>query len=586
METKRCIFCMQEIDSAEERCPHCKKAVWEYGWKPGWIKPYTVLQERYMIGQALGEGAFGVTYLAYDDKEKKAVAIKAYFQKENESSQEKTQAGLLEELKDIPGVVKKAGYFREDGIHYLVMEYLKGGSFREYLKKHHHVSAEETVKFLKPVMRTLIQLHSRGIIHGDISPDNLLFDDQGTLKIIDFGAALVKGFPAKEKKLKEGYAPIESYQEKDKIGPWSDLYAVCAVWYEAVTGHKVPAAPQRVKRDHIRVPSDFVKVPDQMEQAFMRGLSVDIQSRYFSIVNLWHQLDLEEKIKDEKESKAIRKIWGDSWIRITTEVERVSAKNRKRGRFRSRLKKILCACAALILVVLLARAGIQWYRTAHPEKVVREDLKYDREAAEEMKKPEIRGQDSKEFKEAVKFLEKNAYEVNDGKTSTTYRILKGALKGWKYPSEAAGVFPVRVSTMKKVIDLYMKTKGEEDNDRFNGYVSVDHRNQWCPLQVHLSQETQWDYGEETVNMYSDYVTKFVTYLQLTSKDQETVEAFLYRMLPILSPESYLTEEEIKDLFERLSEKNDYISLKLNSKCETGLFYDPDQKTFSVSLRVR
>ena len=69
METKRCIFCMQEIDSTEERCPHCKKAVWEYGWKPGWIRPYTVLQERYMIGQALGEGAFGVTYLAYAKKE-------------------------------------------------------------------------------------------------------------------------------------------------------------------------------------------------------------------------------------------------------------------------------------------------------------------------------------------------------------------------------------------------------------------------------------------------------------------------------------------------------------------------------------
>ena len=86
METKRCIFCMQEIDSTEERCPHCKKAVWEYGWKPGWIRPYTVLQERYMIGQALGEGAFGVTYLAYDNKEKKSVAIKAYFRKENKSS--------------------------------------------------------------------------------------------------------------------------------------------------------------------------------------------------------------------------------------------------------------------------------------------------------------------------------------------------------------------------------------------------------------------------------------------------------------------------------------------------------------------
>ena len=586
METKRCIFCMQEIDSTEERCPHCKKAVWEYGWKPGWIRPYTVLQERYMIGQALGEGAFGVTYLAYDDKEKKSVAIKAYFRKENKSSQEKKEAGLLDEIKDIPGVVNKTGYFQEDGTHYLVMEYLKGGSFRDYMKKRHHVPAEEAVKLLQPVMQTLIRLHSRGIIHGDISPDNLLFDDEGTLKIIDFGAALVKGFPAREKKLKEGYAPIESYQEKDKIGPWSDLYAVCAVWYEAVTGHKVPAAPQRVRRDHIRVPSDFVKVPDQMEQAFMRGLSVDIQSRYFSIVNLLHQLDLQEEKDDGKESEAIRKIWGDSWIQITTEVERVSAKNRKRGRFRSRLKKILCAFAALILVVLLARAGVQWYRTTHPEKVVEEDLKNDREAAEEMEKTEIRGQDSKEFKEAVEFLEKNAYEVDRDEVYTTYWILKGALKWWKYPSEGAGIFPVKITTMEKVIDLYMDENRETEQDTFYGTVLLNKNEQWSPLYVALEQSEQWIYGENRVEISSDYVTGFVTELRFTSEKQDEAEDFLYKMLPILSPESYLTEDEIKELFHYLDRhRNKGMMIDLNRKCNVRFSYESADGTYNVTVGV-
>ncbi|HJC82700.1 MAG TPA: serine/threonine protein kinase [Candidatus Anaerostipes avicola] len=586
METKRCIFCMQEIDFTEERCPHCKKAVWEYEWKPGWIRPYTVLQERYMIGQALGEGAFGVTYLAYDDKEKRSVAIKAYSQRENESSQEKAEADLLDEIKDIPGVVNKTGYFQENGAHYLVMEYLKGGSLRNYLKKRHHIPAEEAVKILQPVMQTLIRLHGRGIIHGDISPDNLLFDGEGTLKIIDFGAALIKGYPAREKKLKEGYAPMESYQEKDKIGPWSDLYAVCAVWYEAVTGHKVPAAPQRVKRDHIRVPSDFVKVPDQMEQAFMRGLSVDIQSRYFSIVNLLHQLDLQEETDDEKESAAIRKIWGDSWIRITTEVERVSAKNRKRGRFRSRLKKILCACAALILVVLLARAGIQWYRTTHPEKVVEEDLKNDREAAEEMKKPEIRGQDSKEFKEAVKFLEKNAYKVDRDEVYTTYWILKGALKGWKYPSEEAGIFPVKITTMEKVIDLYMNENRETEQDTFYGTIMLNKNEQWSPLYVALEQSEQWIYGESRVEISSDYVTGFVTELRFTSKKRDEAEAFLYKMLPILSPESYLTEDEIKELFHYLDQhRNKGMMIDLNRKCNVRFSYESADGTYNVTVGV-
>lgn len=586
METKRCIFCMQEIDSTEERCPHCKKAVWEYEWKPGWIRPYTVLQERYMIGQALGEGAFGVTYLAYDDKEKRSVAIKAYSQRENESSQEKAEADLLDEIKDIPGVVNKTGYFQENGAHYLVMEYLKGGSLRNYLKKRHHIPAEEAVKLLQPVMQTLIRLHGRGIIHGDISPDNLLFDGEGTLKIIDFGAALIKGYPAREKKLKEGYAPMESYQEKDKIGPWSDLYAVCAVWYEAVTGHKVPAAPQRVKRDHIRVPSDFVKVPDQMEQAFMRGLSVDIQSRYFSIVNLLHQLDLQEETDDEEESAAIRKIWGDSWIRITTEVERVSAKNRKRGRFRSRLKKILCSCAALVFVVLLARAGVQWYRTTHPEKAAEKDLKNDREAAEEMEKPEIRGQDSKEFKEAVEFLEKNAYEVDRNEVYTTYRILKGALKGWKYPSEGAGIFPVKITTMEKVIDLYMDEDRETEQNTFYGTVLLNKNEQWSPLYVALKQSEQCIYGENRVEISSDYVTGFVTELRFTSEKQDEAEAFLYKMLPILSPESYLTEDEIKELLHYLDRhRNKGMMIDLNRKCNLRFSYESADGTYNVIVGV-
>ena len=101
-----------------------------------------------------------------------------------------------------------------------------------------------------PVMEALMHLHSRGILHGDISPDNLLFDKNGSLKLIDFGAALQKGETRREKNLKEGYAPVEQYQDKEKIGPWSDIYALCAVWYEMVTGHKVPSAPERAKKEN------------------------------------------------------------------------------------------------------------------------------------------------------------------------------------------------------------------------------------------------------------------------------------------------------------------------------------------------
>ena len=78
METKRCIFCMQEMNTEERKCPACGKGPWQYHWKPGWISPYTRLHDRYLIGVSLGEGAFGVTYLAWDEKTGERVAIKAY----------------------------------------------------------------------------------------------------------------------------------------------------------------------------------------------------------------------------------------------------------------------------------------------------------------------------------------------------------------------------------------------------------------------------------------------------------------------------------------------------------------------------
>lgn len=243
METKRCIFCMQEMPTEEKKCPACGKGPWQYQWKPGWIQPYTILYDRYLIGTALGEGAFGVTYLAWDEKAGEKAAIKAY-KKETPGR----EAEFFEAAGEIPGLVKKKEVFREDGREYLALEYLEGGSLKEYLKNHRTIPASEAKDLLLPAMKAAAGLHSKGIVHCDISPDNLLFAADGKLSLIDLGAAARKGGVRTEKELKPGYAPMELYQEKEKIGPWTDIYAFCAVWYEMVTGRKAPAAPDRMKR--------------------------------------------------------------------------------------------------------------------------------------------------------------------------------------------------------------------------------------------------------------------------------------------------------------------------------------------------
>lgn len=565
MGKRRCIFCMQEMNEDDKKCPYCKKGLWQYDWNPRWMKPYTVLKKRYMIGRVLGEGAFGVTYLAYDEKEEDTAAIKV--SSEDALSEE---AAVLEKMKDIPGVVKEKDFFQEKGCFCLAMEYLEGGSLKDYMKKYHQTPAEQAAEMLFPVMETLVQLHSRGILHGDISPDNLLFDRKGNLKLIDFGAALRKGKQKAGKELKKEYAPPEQYQDREKTGPWTDLYALCAVWYEMVTGHRVPPALQRIKKDSLRAPSDFVKVPEKMEQVFLRGLSVDVQRRYFSVGNLLSGLS-ESKRAGTGEETEIRRIWGNLWIAITTEVERDTASDVKKGRIRKRLGAAAGILLGIAAAVSLTAAGIWFYCESYPEEVLAFRLERDREEAKKMERKTVQGQNSAEFREAVKFLEENAYEVEEGEYTSLYRFSAEALRGWEYPGRGAGNFPIKADTLKRASDLFADTKREKEKKTFNGYVDVNHQEEWEPLYISLNWEESWYYGDDRVSIHSDYVTEFVTYVTFRSADMKKAMRFLYKMLPVVSPESYLTEEEIHDFFQIVKDGEDhYITINLNPKCQVQI----------------
>lgn len=575
MRKRRCIFCMQEIEAEEQKCPFCKKALWQYAWNPGWIKPYTRLKNRYMIGRVLGEGAFGVTYLAYDETEGSPVAVKVY-----SGSGHSEEGAILEKAGEIPGIVAEKEFFQENGICCLVMEYLDGGSLKDYMKKHRLTTAESAAEMIHPVMEALVFLHSQGILHGDISPDNLLFDRNGALKLVDFGAAIQKGKARSEKKLKEGYAPVEQYQDREKTGPWTDLYALCAVWYEMVTGHKVPPALQRIKKDSLRAPGSYVKVPEKVEQVFMRGLSVDIQRRYFSVVNLLNLLFVTEKRRDIEEEK-IRKIWGEIWIFVTTEVERDSALNVKKGRLRKRLRITAGALLGLAAAAALISGGLWIYCDTHPEKVLAYELEKDWEDAENLENNTVLELNS-EFSDILEFMKKNAYESDENEYISTYRFSPDALTGWKYPGRKAGRFPIKADTVKKAADLFADARRENENTAFNGYVEVSHHLERNPLYINLNWEESWYYGEDRVGIYYDYVTEFVTYVSFHSPETERVVAFLHEMLPVISPESYLTEQEIYNLLQTAEDKGEYISVNLNAKCQVSIDIFDDEFTATVS----
>ena len=564
METKRCIFCMQEMTAEEKKCRACGKGPWQYQWKPGWIKPYTIMHHRYLAGVALGEGAFGVTYLAWDEQEGKKVAVKVY--KEGNSGWEEE---LFEKAGEISGLVKKKDAFQDEGRSCLVLEYLDGGSLKAYIKKRHTIPSQEAVELLRPVMEAVAGLHRSGIVHCDISPDNLLFDGSGRLWLIDLGAAALKGGVRAEKELKPGYAPVELYQDKEKIGPWSDIYGLCAVWYEMVTGKKVPSAPDRLKKDSLKPPSEYVSVLPEMEELFLRGLSLEIQKRYFCVENMLTALGDSERKKDEED----RRIWGELWIQITTEVERHSASKEKRSRVWRRAKRILAVLLIFLSVAGTVMGGLWGYARTHPKKVLAYRLKQDRAEmmTSEWKTVEMR--DSKEYEEAIAYLEEHAYEVTeDERGSKNYSLLQAAMQGWEYSEDPGECFAVKNDTAEMAVEIYFG-EYEEKESQFFGEVYVTSL-PYNPITTTAWQMDRYQYGDKSAEIRFDEKTGWVNEISIHINKDE-IKKFLPKFLRVFAPETDLSNEEIKELSGYLKAEEDSVYIILNANCNLSLYLSED-----------
>ena len=475
--------------------------------------------------------------------------------------------------------MQKKEVFREDERVYLVLEYLEGGSLKEYLKKHRTIPDGEAKDLLFPAMKAAADLHSKGIVHCDISPDNLLFTADGKLSLIDLGAAARKGGVRTEKELKPGYAPMELYQEKEKIGPWTDIYAFCAVWYEMVTGRKVPAAPDRLKKDTLKPPSEYVSVPAGMEEVFLRGLSLGIQRRYFSIENMLAALG-NPKGKYNGED---RKIWGELWIQITTEVERGNASKEKSGRVWRRIKHVASVLLVLLCITGAAIGGLWIYAWTHPEQVLVYRLKQDRREMEtsEWKTVEMRG--SKEYEEAIDYLEEHAYEVREDEMGARdYSLLQPAMEDWEYSDDPGECFAVKNDTAEMAVETYLG-EYEEKESRFYGsvYVSIM---PYYPILTTAWQIDTYRYGEKSVEICSDEKTGWVNEISLHSGKKD-IEEMLPKFLNVFAPETVLSGEEIQELLGYLKKEQDSVYIELNANCNLSLYLS-EENVILMNIRSR
>ena len=275
------------------------------------LRKGTRLIGRYTVEGVLGQGGFGITYLGMDELHKKKVAIKEFFpqgivtrnieyedtvtvtlvgEKEN---YDKGKERFLKEAQTMAmfskdkGIVKALDFFEINNTAYIVMEYLEGVTLKQYLRENKRIAAEDLVELLVPLIEALDEIHSQGLIHRDISPDNIMVLPDGRIKLMDFGAArdyTEFGEKSLSIVLKPGYAPPEQYQTHGVQGPWTDIYALCATMYKCITGENPPDAIDRLVDDHLKKISTFgITVSPQIEEAIIKGMSVAAKDRYQNV---------------------------------------------------------------------------------------------------------------------------------------------------------------------------------------------------------------------------------------------------------------------------------------------------------------
>lgn len=277
---------------------------------------------QYILGRAIGQGGFGITYIAWDKIMNTRVAVKEYFPKgyasrsmgntrvtsydgqnthdfEYNKQRFLREAESLGKLWDIPQIVKVLRHFESNGTAYIAMEYVDGMDLRTFMKSRGKpLSVEETLTLLGPVIQALGHVHEAKLVHRDIAPDNIMVLPDGSSKLLDFGAArYVENADADHDRststqaiLKDGFAPPEQYRSHGALGPWSDVYAMCATIYYCLTGKVPPEAMARTMEEEPINWNLIRGLSPKQEDALKKGLALRPSNRYTTVGALWEDL--------------------------------------------------------------------------------------------------------------------------------------------------------------------------------------------------------------------------------------------------------------------------------------------------------
>lgn len=279
------------------------------------------------------------------------------------------------------GIVKILDFFEANNTAYIVMEYLEGITLKQYLGKYGVIQFRNLIEMMLPLREALIEIHSQGLIHRDISPDNIMVQHNGKLKLMDFGAArdyTESGNKSLTVILKPGYAPPEQYQTHGVQGPWTDIYALCATIYKCLTGITPPDAIARVMDDKFKEPDQLDgKLSPDIKKILWKGMNIFPEERYQDIVEFGEDvydalftpeenkkldLDNEKNIDEDLDSpdKDNESVLKDDKIEGAVKKTSIPKKEKRK----SPVKKVL-----VIIVCLLLAGGIKYYSTGNEQEI-------------------------------------------------------------------------------------------------------------------------------------------------------------------------------------------------------------------------
>jgi len=309
MAVYRCMGCMKEHDDSRGICPYCGYINGTAVSEPYFLLPGTIVDSRFIIGKVLGNGSSTITYIGYDNQNNRKVVIREYmpvqyanrmvgttdvvpYDGERGDRYEKGLRRFIEEFEQayelnnsLDGVADIYECFIENNTAYIIMEHVDGVSLEDLVKKTGRINCNDVVQIMLPVLNSIDIIHSQGCFYYDITPDTIVMTRDRKVKLIGMGVKNNEGYAGNnQNSMKKGFSAEELYRKNGSVGAWTDLYAIAATIYYAITGVIPQDSLERKENDRLTDPSVMgVKITKHKENALMNALNIYMEDRTKSV---------------------------------------------------------------------------------------------------------------------------------------------------------------------------------------------------------------------------------------------------------------------------------------------------------------